>query len=105
MEIQQSLGNTIIMITHDVDEAVLLSDKIIMIVNGPNATIGEVLEIDLTQSRDRMLLADNPKYNHYRQQVLSFLYEKQRKLEPLLNTQKGHTLPKQQNYNAKKETA
>lgn len=78
MEIQAELNNTIIMITHDVDEAVLLSDKIIMMTNGPAASIGEVLEIDLPRPRNRVRLADNPTYNHYRQQVLSFLYERQR---------------------------
>lgn len=83
MEIQKELGNTMIMITHDVDEAVLLSDRIVMMTNGPSATIGEILEIDLERPRSRIELADDPKYNHYRQQVLSFLYEKQRKVEPL----------------------
>lgn len=83
MEIQKELGNTIIMITHDVDEAVLLSDRIVMMTNGPSATVGEILEIDLERPRSRIELADDPKYNHYRQQVLSFLYEKQRKVEPL----------------------
>ena len=71
------------MITHDVDEAVLLSDRIVMMTNGPSATVGEILEIDLPRPRNRIELADDPKYNHYRQQVLSFLYEKQRKVEPL----------------------
>lgn len=88
MEIQKDLGNTMIMITHDVDEAVLLSDKIVMMSNGPNATIGEILDIELPQPRDRMLLADNPQYNHYRQRVLSFLYEKQRKVDPMLDRPK-----------------
>lgn len=83
MEIQKELGNTIIMITHDVDEAVLLSDRIVMMTNGPSATIGEILKIDLERPRNRIELADDPKYNQYRQQVLSFLYEKQRKVEPL----------------------
>ncbi len=93
MEIQKELGNTIIMITHDVDEAVLLSDRIVMMTNGPSATIGEILEIDLERPRSRIELADDPKYNHYRQQVLSFLYEKQRKVEPLTksSTQKSET--------------
>jgi nitrate/nitrite transport system ATP-binding protein len=86
MEIQRELGNTIIMITHDVDEAVLLSDRIVMMTNGPSATVGEILEIDLERPRNRIELADDPKYNHYRQQVLSFLYEKQRKVEPLITT-------------------
>jgi nitrate/nitrite transport system ATP-binding protein len=88
MEIQRDLGNTIIMITHDVDEAVLLSDRIVMMTNGPSATVGEILEIDLPRPRNRIELADDPRYNQYRQKVLSFLYEKQRKVEPLLNTHK-----------------
>jgi nitrate/nitrite transport system ATP-binding protein len=86
MEIQRELGNTIIMITHDVDEAVLLSDRIVMMTNGPSATVGEILKIDLERPRNRIELADDPKYNHYRQQVLSFLYEKQRKVEPLIKS-------------------
>jgi len=89
MEIQKDLGNTIIMITHDVDEAVLLSDRIVMMTNGPSATVGEILNIELDRPRSRIELADDPKYNHYRQQVLSFLYEKQRKVEPLVNNPKA----------------
>ena len=78
MEIHTELGNTVIMITHDVDEAVLLSDRIVMMTNGPAATIGEVLEVDLPRPRDRVKLAGDEKYNHYRQAVLQFLYERQR---------------------------
>ncbi|MDO6684242.1 MULTISPECIES: ABC transporter ATP-binding protein [unclassified Agarivorans] len=78
MEIQQELNNTVIMITHDVDEAVLLSDKIVMMTNGPAATIGEVLDVKLARPRDRVALADDAEYNHYRSQVLKFLYERQR---------------------------
>jgi len=78
MEIQQQLGNTVIMITHDVDEAVLLSDRIVMMTNGPAASIGEVLPIDLPRPRNRVVLADDPDFNNYRQQVLRFLYEKQK---------------------------
>lgn len=81
MEIHAELGNTVIMITHDVDEAVLLSDRIVMMTNGPAATIGEILDIELPRPRDRLALADNPQYNHYRHEVLTFLYEKQRKVE------------------------
>ena len=81
MEIQNKLGNTVIMITHDVDEAVLLSDRIVMMTNGPAATIGEILKIDLERPRDRLALADDAEYNHYRSEVLRFLYEKQRKVE------------------------
>lgn len=78
MNIQQDLNSTVIMITHDVDEAVLLSDRIVMMTNGPAATIGEELHIELPRPRNRVTLADNPEYVHYRQAVLSFLYEKQR---------------------------
>lgn len=81
MEIQKTLKNTVIMITHDVDEAVLLSDRIVMMTNGPSATIGEILDIDLPRPRNRLELADDPHYNHLRHEVLAFLYEKQRKVE------------------------
>jgi nitrate/nitrite transport system ATP-binding protein len=81
MEIHRALTNTIIMITHDVDEAVLLSDRIVMMTNGPAATIGSVLDINLPRPRDRVALADNPQYNHLRSEVLRFLYEKQKKAE------------------------
>lgn len=83
MEIQRDLNNTVIMITHDVDEAVLLSDRIVMMTNGPAATVGEILTVDLERPRDRLALADDPKYVDYRAQVLTFLYEKQRKVEPI----------------------
>ncbi|UTF59338.1 ABC transporter ATP-binding protein [Gilvimarinus sp. DA14] len=83
MDIQADLGNTVIMITHDVDEAVLLSDRIVMMSNGPAASIGEILEVDLPRPRDRLALADNADYNHYRSAVLRFLYEKQKKVEPI----------------------
>ena len=81
MEIQNDLNNTVIMITHDVDEAVLLSDRIVMMTNGPAATIGEILEVNLDRPRDRLALADDAEYNHYRAAVLQFLYEKQKKVE------------------------
>ncbi|RAU19001.1 ABC transporter ATP-binding protein [Nitrincola tibetensis] len=88
MKIQAEINSTIIMITHDVDEAVLLSDRIVMMTNGPEATIGEILEIDLPKPRNRIEMADNPKYNRYRQAVLRFLYEKQRKVEVLVSAEK-----------------
>jgi len=83
MRIQAELHNTVLMITHDVDEAVLLCDRIVMMTNGPAATIGQVLTVDLPRPRDRIALADDPHYNHCRHEVLSFLHEKQRKVEPL----------------------
>ena len=59
MDIHMRLKNTMIMITHDVDEAVLLSDRIVMMTNGPAATIGEVLPVHLARPRKRLdLVAD-----------------------------------------------
>lgn len=80
MEIHADLGNTVIMITHDVDEAVLLSDRIVMMTNGPAATIGEILQVDLDRPRNRLELADNEKFNHYRAEVLRFLHDRQKKV-------------------------
>jgi nitrate/nitrite transport system ATP-binding protein len=79
MEIHATLGNTVIMITHDVDEAVLLSDRIVMMSNGPAATIGEILRIELERPRERLVLADDARYNHYRSEVLKFLYDRQKR--------------------------
>jgi nitrate/nitrite transport system ATP-binding protein len=87
MEIQNELNNTVIMITHDVDEAVLLSDRIVMMTNGPAATIGEILPVELERPRDRVALASDPEYNRLRSSVLTFLYEKQRKVEPISRKQ------------------
>jgi nitrate/nitrite transport system ATP-binding protein len=83
MEIHADLGNTVIMITHDVDEAVLLSDRIVMMTNGPAATIGEILQIELERPRKRVELSGDARYNHYRHEVLAFLYERQRKVEDI----------------------
>ncbi len=76
MEIQKELDTTVVLITHDVDEAVLMSDKIIMMSNGPAAKVGEILDIELERPRDRVALSKDNQFNYYRQQVLSFLYEK-----------------------------
>ena len=66
--------STVVMVTHDVDEAVLLSDRIVMMTNGPAATIGEILRVDLERPRDRVELAEDSRYTHYRKAVLDFLY-------------------------------
>ena len=76
MEIHQHLGNTMLMITHDVDEAVLLSDRIVMMTNGPSAMIGEVLDVPLARPRKRLEMASNPVYLKCRESVLKFLYER-----------------------------
>ncbi|MEO0062648.1 MAG: hypothetical protein RLZZ08_1208 [Pseudomonadota bacterium] len=64
---------TAIMVTHDVDEAILLADRVVMMTNGPNATIGKVLKVDLPRPRDRKALLDHPRFYEYRQEVLHFL--------------------------------
>jgi nitrate/nitrite transport system ATP-binding protein len=79
MEIQQKLGNTCIMITHDVDEAVLLADRIVMMSNGPAATIGEILPVPLPRPRDRLALVADPTYIACRTRVLEFLYARERR--------------------------
>ena len=62
LEIVARTHSTVVMVTHDVDEAVLLSDKIVMLTNGPAATIGEVLSVDQERPRNRVALADSPQY-------------------------------------------
>jgi nitrate/nitrite transport system ATP-binding protein len=79
MSICAATQSTVIMVTHDVDEAVLLSDRIVMMTNGPSATVGEILHVELPRPRERLALADDAAYNHYRHEVLKFLYEKHHK--------------------------
>ncbi len=81
MALHQKLGNTVLMITHDVDEAVLLSDRIVMMTNGPAAQIGEILDVPLARPRKRLELAGNATYLKCRQRVLEFLYERHRFVE------------------------
>ncbi|TGQ53038.1 ABC transporter ATP-binding protein [Mesorhizobium sp. M1C.F.Ca.ET.193.01.1.1] len=76
MDIHSRLGSTMIMITHDVDEAVLLSDRIVMMTNGPAATIGEVLSVPLARPRRRIELASDRTFLRCREAVLKFLYER-----------------------------
>jgi len=66
--------STVVMVTHDVDEAVLLSDRIVMMTNGPAATIGEILPVALPRPRNRVALAEDSDYIHCRKAVLDFLY-------------------------------
>jgi nitrate/nitrite transport system ATP-binding protein len=74
MVIHAQLKNTVLMITHDVDEAVLLSDRIVMMTNGPAARIGEVLEVPMPRPRKRLELVANQTYIKCRQRVIEFLY-------------------------------
>ncbi|RTL29080.1 MAG: ABC transporter ATP-binding protein [Rhodocyclaceae bacterium] len=77
--VMEKTGATVVMVTHDVDEAVLLSDRVVMMTNGPAATIGEILEVKLAKPRDRLQLAHDPHFAECRGAILEFLYQKQMK--------------------------
>jgi nitrate/nitrite transport system ATP-binding protein len=79
IKIVAQTGSTVLMVTHDVDEAVLLSDRVVMLTNGPAATIGEILEVGLPRPRDRLALSNDARYMACRSAVLAFLYQKQMK--------------------------
>ena len=81
LKIVQRTRSTVVMVTHDVDEAVLLSDRVVMMTNGPAATIGEILTVDLPRPRDRVELAEDRDYVHCRKAVLDFLYTRQGHVE------------------------
>jgi nitrate/nitrite transport system ATP-binding protein len=78
MQISMELGNTVMMITHDVEEAVLLSDRIVMLTNGPAATIGSICEVSLERPRLRLELISDPTYVGCRAAVLEFLHKRHR---------------------------
>ncbi len=69
-------GSTVVMVTHDVDEAVLLSDRIVMMTNGPAATVGDILSVPIARPRNRLELAEDPDYLAARKAVLDFLYQR-----------------------------
>ncbi|HVL74591.1 MAG TPA: ABC transporter ATP-binding protein [Noviherbaspirillum sp.] len=77
LKIVAKTQSTVVMVTHDVDEAVLLSDRIVMMTNGPAATIGDIVEVRLPRPRDRVALAHDALYVEYRSAVLEFLYHRQ----------------------------
>ncbi|MCL4758739.1 MAG: ABC transporter ATP-binding protein [Rhodocyclaceae bacterium] len=77
MKILAATQATMVMVTHDVDEAVLLSDRVVMLTNGPAATIGEILEIGLERPRERLALAHDAQFGECRAAIMEFLYQKQ----------------------------
>ena len=83
LQIVANTQSTVVMVTHDVDEAVLLSDRIVMMTNGPSATIGEVLSIQLSRPRNRVELAESTQYLRYRKAVIDFLYTRQAHVEKI----------------------
>lgn len=75
MEVWTRTRVTAVCVTHDVDEAILLADRVVMMTNGPNARIGKIVEIDMPRPRSRKALLEHPRYYQYREEVLSFLEE------------------------------
>ena len=89
LRIVAKTGSTVVMVTHDVDEAVLLSDRIVMMTNGPAATIGDIVQVRLARPRDRVELAHDALYIEYRTRVLEFLYHRQARPRRRLPGQHG----------------
>jgi nitrate/nitrite transport system ATP-binding protein len=77
MAIVAASGSTVLMVTHDVDEAVLLSDRVVMMTNGPAARIGGIVEVGLPRPRERLAVTDTHAYLAARRTVMEFLYRKQ----------------------------
>jgi nitrate/nitrite transport system ATP-binding protein len=79
MKIVDATKSTVVMVTHDIDEAILLSDRVVMMTNGPGARIGEIVTVDLPRPRNRLTVSGDPRYLHCRHALLEFLYQKQMK--------------------------
>ncbi|MEM9063030.1 MAG: nitrate ABC transporter ATP-binding protein [Pseudomonadota bacterium] len=75
MEVWSRTKVTAICVTHDVDEAILLADRVVMMTNGPRATIGKIMDVKLPRPRTRRALLDHPDYYSYREELLTFLEE------------------------------
>ena len=82
MEVWERTKVTAICVTHDVDEAILLADRVVMMTNGPQATIGKIVDVDLPRPRSRKALLDHPDYYNFRQEVLDFLEEYEHGAKP-----------------------
>lgn len=76
LKIWQDHQVTVLMITHDIDEALFLSDRIVMMTNGPAAKIGEILEIPFDRPRNRARVMEDPRYYELRNEALDFLYRR-----------------------------
>ncbi|MDC0738802.1 nitrate ABC transporter ATP-binding protein [Cognatishimia sp. SS12] len=82
MEVWDRTKVTAICVTHDVDEAILLADRVVMMTNGPQATIGKIVDVDLPRPRTRKALLEHPDYYKFRQEVLDFLEEYEHGAKP-----------------------
>ena len=78
MQICQEAGVTTVMVTHDVDEALLLSDRVVCMTNGPEAGIGQILKVDLPRPRQRLEVMNHPDYYHLRSELIGFLQQQRR---------------------------
>jgi nitrate/nitrite transport system ATP-binding protein len=76
MTLWEATRKTVIMVTHDVDEALLLADRIVMMTSGPAATIGEIVEVPFPRSRRREAILTRPDYFWLRDSILGFLEER-----------------------------
>ncbi|MGR3321238.1 MAG: ABC transporter ATP-binding protein [Pseudooceanicola sp.] len=99
MEVWDRTKVTAICVTHDVDEAILLADRVVMLTTGPQATIGKIVDVDLPRPRSRKALLEHPDYYLYREQVLNFLEEYEHGKHGKSETAKAEDKP------AKKEAA
>jgi nitrate/nitrite transport system ATP-binding protein len=73
LDIWENNPQAVMMVTHDVDEALYMSDRIVMMTNGPNAKIGEILEVPFSHPRDRQALRESKEYFELRNHALNFL--------------------------------
>jgi nitrate/nitrite transport system ATP-binding protein len=78
MQICQEAGVTTVMVTHDVDEALLLSDRVVMMTNGPEAEIGQILNVPFARPRQRLEVVEHPDYYHLRGELIGFLHQQRR---------------------------
>jgi nitrate/nitrite transport system ATP-binding protein len=76
LEIWRKNNLTVLMITHDIDEALFLADRLVMMTNGPGATIGEILDIPFPRPRNRAQVSEDPRYYELRNYALDFLFHR-----------------------------
>jgi len=86
MTVCQEIGMTCLMVTHDVDEALLLSDRVVMLTNGPSSRIGQILKIPFPRPRSRHEVINHPSYYALRQQIVDFLHQQKRRASPVILT-------------------
>ena len=95
MGICQEAGVTTVMVTHDVDEALLLSDRVVMLTNGPEAEIGQILEVPLPRPRRRLEVMEHPQYYQLRAELISFLQQQRRLRQRRIEKEKEREKDKQ----------